>query len=148
MNPSARRATHSFMREHPPLAPADAVRYLTTKLAMETDSADLRTDIGRGTAAILIVDVRPRQAWEECHLPGSINLPYRSISPDSTRHIPRDAILVTYCWAPHCNASTKGALALSALGFQVKELIGGLEYWRHENLPLEGTLGYDAPIYG
>lgn len=143
-----RRPVHSFMAEHPPAAPPDAVRYLTMKLAMETDASDVRTDIARGTASVLIVDVRPKEAYEQAHVPGSISLPYRTINATTTAEIPTDTILVTYCWGPHCNAATKGALALASLGYRVKEMIGGLEYWRHENLPLEGTLGYDAPIFG
>jgi rhodanese-related sulfurtransferase len=145
---TSRRAAHSFMAEHPPAAPEDAVRYLTMKLAMETDSTDVRTDLERGTAPILIVDVRSKEAYEQAHVPGSISLPYRSINQTTTASIPTDTILVTYCWGPHCNAATKGALSFAALGYRVKEMIGGLEYWRHENLPLEGTLGYDAPVFG
>jgi len=26
-------------------------------------------------------------------------------------------------------------------------MIGGLEYWRHEGCPVEGTLGEDAPMH-
>jgi rhodanese-related sulfurtransferase len=81
-------------------------------------------------------------------MPGSISLPYRTISARTTAHLSKDTVLVTYCWGPHCNASTKGALALAALGFRVKEMLGGLEYWRRECLPVEGTLGYRAPLYG
>jgi rhodanese-related sulfurtransferase len=55
--------------------------------------------------------------------------------------------IVTYCWGPGCNSSTKAALKLASLGFKVKEMIGGLEYWRHEGLPIEGTLGAAAPLY-
>jgi len=30
----------------------------------------------------------------------------------------------------------------------VKEMIGGLEYWRKEGYPVEGRLGEKAPLYG
>jgi rhodanese-related sulfurtransferase len=36
---------------------------------------------------------------------------------------------------PGCNGSTRAAARLAALGFQVKELIGGLEYWKREGYP-------------
>ena len=130
------------------MEPEDATRYLATKLAMETDSTDIRSDIDRGTARALIVDVRPREAYEQCRVPGALSLPYRSITSGTTAAIPKDTILVTYCWGPHCNASTKGALKLAALGYRVKEMIGGLEYWRRESLPVEGTLAHDAPLLG
>jgi len=38
-------------------------------------------------------------------------------------------------------------LKLIECGFQAKELIGGIEYWRKEGGSVEGTLGNDAPIY-
>ena len=39
------------------------------------------------------------------------------------------------------------AARLAALGFKVKEMIGGLEYWRQEGCPVEGALGAGAPLY-
>ena len=48
--------------------------------------------------------------------------------------------MVTYCCGPGCNSSTKAALRLASLGFRVKELIGGLEYWLREGGQVEGTL--------
>jgi rhodanese-related sulfurtransferase len=57
-------------------------------------------------------------------------------------------VVVTYCWGPGCNAATKGAARLAALGFRVKEMIGGIEYWRREGHPVEGTEGDQAPYHG
>jgi hypothetical protein len=34
------------------------------------------------------------------------------------------------------------------LGFAVKEMIGGLEYWRREGQPVQGTEGAAAPMHG
>jgi rhodanese-related sulfurtransferase len=43
-----------------------------------------------------------------------------------------------YCWGPGCNGATKAAMQLSALGFPVKEMIGGMEYWaERERYPVE-----------
>ena len=36
---------------------------------------------------------------------------------------------------------------LAALGFRVKEMIGGIGYWRKEGLPVEGASPHDAPLY-
>ena len=46
--------------------------------------------------------------------------------------------VVTYCWGPGCNGATKAALALSQLGYRVREMIGGIEYWIREGHPVEG----------
>ena len=49
--------------------------------------------------------------------------------------IDRDALVVTYCDGIGCNASTKGALNMTRLGFRVKELIGGLDWWKRDGHP-------------
>ena len=43
---------------------------------------------------------------------------------------------VTYCDGIGCNGSTKGAYKLAKLGFRVKELIGGLDFWLRDGHPL------------
>ena len=40
------------------------------------------------------------------------------------------------CWDPGCNAGAKGAERLAALGFRVKEMIGGFEYWKRNGYPI------------
>ena len=43
-----------------------------------------------------------------------------------------------YCWGPHCNGAARGGLRLAELGYRVKEMIGGIDGWRREGLPVEG----------
>jgi rhodanese-related sulfurtransferase len=50
---------------------------------------------------------------------------------------PKDKVIVTYCAGVHCNASTKAAARLTALGFKVKEMLDGIEGWRKEGYALE-----------
>jgi len=40
-----------------------------------------------------------------------------------------------------CNASTKGALNMAKLGFRVKELMGGMDWWKRDGYKTEGSLG-------
>jgi len=49
--------------------------------------------------------------------------------------------VVVYCWGPGCNGSTRAALAFSLLGYEVREMIGGFEYWAREGLPVEDDNG-------
>jgi len=93
------------------------------------------------------VDVRAPADYAKCHIRGAVNLPHRQISAQNTEAFDRDAVLITYCWGPGCNSATKGVAKLAQLGFHVKEMIGGLEYWRHEGCPVEGTLGDEAPLH-
>lgn len=139
--------TFSAVHEHPPAPPEDARRHFLARLSVETDPSDLVHDLTRGTGRLVVLDVRSSADFELCHIPGARSLPHRQISEGTTAGIDRDAIVVTYCWGPACNAATRAAARLAGLGFRVKELIGGLEYWRLEGCPVEGTQGANAPLY-
>jgi len=145
---AARPATFSFVLETPPADPAAAHRHFAARLSVETDPWDVNADLERGNARVVLVDARGPDAFADCHAAGAINLPHRAITAESTEGLAGDRVYVTYCWGPGCNAATKAAARLSALGFQVKEMIGGLEYWRREGFAVEGVLGGAAPLYG
>jgi rhodanese-related sulfurtransferase len=145
---TARPVSHSFVLEHPAAAPAEAQRHFAGKLSVETDPSDVHADLERGVQRIVVIDARSAQQFAECRVPGAISLPHRTITRETTAHLPSDRCLVVYCWGPGCNAATKAAARLAALGFQVKEMIGGLEYWRHEGYAVEGTLGEAASLHG
>lgn len=136
----------SLVLETSAAQPAEAQRHFLAKLSVETDPADVRLDLQRGQTGFVLLDARSAQDFEECHIPGAINLPYRRITAESTAHLAKEQVLVVYCWSPACNAATKAAARLSGLGFQVKEMIGGIEYWRREGGEVEGTLGAEAPL--
>ena len=136
----------SLVLETPAAGPEDAQCHFLAKLSVETDAADVRLDLQRGQNGFLLIDARGAQDFEECHIPGAINLPYRNITSESTAHLSKEHPIVVYCWSPGCNAATKAAARLSALGFQVKEMLGGIEYWRREGGSVEGTLGEHAPL--
>jgi rhodanese-related sulfurtransferase len=108
----------------------DAAAFFAAKLAHETDPADLATARAAGTGPV-VVDVRSQQAWGQGHLPAAVHLPDVTLAAEVLTD--RDADLVVHCWGPGCNGSTKAALALVEQGYtQVRELIGGYEYWVRE----------------
>ncbi|MDR7315693.1 rhodanese-like domain-containing protein [Brevibacillus nitrificans] len=100
----------SLVLQSPAALPQQAAHHFLSKLSVETDVADVWSDLQNG-----VTDFQ---------------------------------LLVVYCWSPACNGATKGAAKLAALGFRVKEMIGGMEYWRREGNPVEGTLGTEAPSIG
>jgi rhodanese-related sulfurtransferase/ketosteroid isomerase-like protein len=119
-------------------APAEEARnHFEQQLAHETDPADVWKAIETGTVDFVLVDCRPRDSYDKAHLPGALSLPVSEMDPVRLAALPQ-GLLVTYCWGPSCNAATKGAYRLAALGRPVKELIGGLEYWVREGHPVEG----------
>jgi rhodanese-related sulfurtransferase len=101
------------------------------KLAFEIDSWDLKVALESGEK-ILVIDARSPGAYQKEHIPGAINIPHRTMSGESTRHLDKAVPVVTYCDGIGCNASTKGALNMARLGFRVRELIGGLDWWKRD----------------
>lgn len=138
----------SLVLETPAALPNETYKHYLNKLSMETDASDVRYDMERGVDEFILVDARSSKAYEECHISGSISLPYRLINEESTASFAKEKVIVLYCWSPACNAAAKAAVRLSALGFQVKEMLGGIEYWRKEEGRVEGTLGGNAPLIG
>ena len=77
-----------------------------------------------------------------------LNLPVRQIRAETLDALPEGRLAVVYCWGPGCNGATKAAARLSALGVPVKEMIGGIEYWRREGYAVEGSDVEGAPLVG
>ncbi len=121
--------------------PATAHSHFSSKLAFETDPSDVYTDLQNSVAGIIVIDARTPEAYAKGHVPGSINMPHRQIDNTTTMSLPKDKVLVTYCEGVFCNASTKAAAKLAALGFKVKEMLDGLDGWRREGYPVETGIG-------
>jgi rhodanese-related sulfurtransferase len=45
-----------------------------------------------------IVEVLPRDEFEEDHLPGAIHLPLRKIEAEARQRLDGDRSIVVYCW--------------------------------------------------
>ncbi len=87
---------------------------------------------------VIVIDARKEFAFENEHIPGAISLPHRNMNAETTAAFDRSAIYVTYCDGIGCNASTRGALNMARLGFTVRELIGGIQWWKFDGYATEG----------
>lgn len=115
----------------------DQQAHYENKLAYEIDSWDLRVALKRGED-VTVIDARSREAFQAERIPEAINIPHREMHEESTAGVSKDSLVVCYCDGIGCNASTKGALKMLKLGFRVKELIGGLDWWKRDGHPTEG----------
>lgn len=129
----------SQVLEVPPAAPEVARAHFAGKLALETDPSDLHFDLTHGVEGLVVVDARGTDAYADRHVPGALNLPYPTLSPETVAPF-KGKTVVVYCWSASCNAGTKAAARLAALGVPVKELLGGLAAWEEEGYPTEGAL--------
>jgi rhodanese-related sulfurtransferase len=128
----------------PPAAPEAAAAHYAARLSFEADVSDAHADIEAAVSGIVVVDSRSIDAWEQGHIPGAVHLPTAEIAQLAHELIDRDSVVVTYCWGPGCNGATRAALAFAQLGYRVKEMIGGYEYWVREGFTTRTSLGLRA----
>jgi len=113
------------------------VTYYEQKLQFEVDSWDLADALKDGKP-IIPIDTRSFDAYENEHIPTAINIPHRTMTVENTSHLDKEMLYITYCDGIGCNASTKGALNMVKLGFKVKELMGGIDWWKRDGYETHG----------
>jgi rhodanese-related sulfurtransferase len=125
----------------PPADPADAAAWFAARLAFHTDVADVHASLAGGSPGFVLVDSRGAAAWVQGRIPGAVHLPTAEL-PARARSLLDPAVpVVTYCWGPGCDGATRAALALATLGYRVKEMLGGLEYWIREGFAVDTDQG-------
>lgn len=129
-----------------PAAQDQAIAHFSRRLAFETDPSDVAADIGAGVVGWVLVDSRSQESWDQGHVPGAIHLPTSEIAARAASAVPAGSAVVTYCWGPGCNGGTRAALEFAKLGYPVKEMIGGFEYWSREGLPVETSEGITRQV--
>ena len=130
----------SHVLEIAPPAPKASRDFFQSMLALHTDAWDVAEDLRSGVTDIVVIDARSTEYYQRGHIPGAISFPHRTMNEASTARLDRSKTYVTYCDGIGCNASTKGAYRLASLGFQVKELLGWLDFWLRDGHPVaQGT---------
>lgn len=128
--------TSSAVLLFPPLPPDQSEAHLRQKLAWYADSWDLAQDLAQGIEEIVAIDTRSAEQYQAGHICGAVSFPHRTMTAETLAALDRSRVYVTYCDGIGCNGSTKGAWKLAAAGFQVKELIGGLDFWLRDGHPV------------
>lgn len=118
----------------------EQIKHYEDKLKYEIDSWDLSVLL-KEKADLVVIDARATSVYEIEHIPTAINIPHRTMNEETTKDLSKDTLYVTYCDGIGCNASTKGALNMAKLGFKVKELLGGLDWWKRDGYETSGTNG-------
>ncbi|WP_130830897.1 rhodanese-like domain-containing protein [[Erwinia] mediterraneensis] len=120
----------------PAASAQQSLEYLRHKLTFYTDAWDLAEDLAQGVSSIVVIDARATALYRSGHICGAISFPHRTMDAASTARLDPGKVYITYCDGIGCNGSTKAAFKLAQLGFQVKELIGGLDFWKRDGHPL------------
>ena len=113
------------------------IEFYEAKLKYEIDSWDLSLILENED--VVVVDTRSQEAYNLEHIPSAINIPHKTMTQELIRDWDRSKLYVCYCDGIGCNASTKGSLNLTKLGLNVKELLGGLDWWKRDGHPTSGA---------
>ena len=124
----------------------DRASFFAAKLECETDPSDVHAARAAGEN-LVVVDVRSAEAFAQGRIAGAVHMHYSEIAQRAPLEIAADLQVVVYCWSPGCNAGAKGALEFARLGYHVREMIGGFEYWVREGYLVENADGtHHRPI--
>ncbi|WP_433078505.1 rhodanese-like domain-containing protein [Dactylosporangium sp. CA-052675] len=115
----------------------EAIEHFARRLRFETDVSDVHSALAAGDGNLVVVDSRGEQAWDQGHIPGAVHLPTADIAARARELVDPGREVVTYCWGPGCNGATRAALEFARLGYRVREMIGGFEYWVREGLAFQ-----------
>ncbi|MHB8533518.1 MAG: rhodanese-like domain-containing protein [Solirubrobacteraceae bacterium] len=105
-------------------------------MAYTVDLARVRALLDQGAQ---LVEVLPREEYEELHLPGAISLPLKELDADSTESLDRARPVVVYCWDALCDMSPRAATMLAELGFDAYDYGLSKVDWMAHGLPMEGS---------
>lgn len=96
-----------------------------------------RDELGRRAedSGLVVLDVRPRDEYEQGHIPGSISVPLDELA-DRLRTFGRDAEIVAYCRGPYCVMAPQAVELLRRHGFRARRLEDGMPEWRLAGLPV------------
>ena len=107
------------------------IEYFAAKLRYETDPSDVAAALAAADRFVL-VDTRGHSSWHQGRARGAVHIPRAEIGVRAAEEIPVGTPVVVYCWGPGCNGATRSAIEFLKLGYEVREMIGGFEYWARE----------------
>ncbi|MFN8672749.1 MAG: metalloregulator ArsR/SmtB family transcription factor [Candidatus Sericytochromatia bacterium] len=85
--------------------------------------------------SILLIDVRPKEEYENAHIKGAISIPLSEIE-NKIKNIPNNKDIVAYCRGKHCILSIKALEILNKNGFKSFRLQDSINDWAKKNFPV------------
>jgi rhodanese-related sulfurtransferase len=105
-------------------------------MAPTVDLRGVRELLDRGAQ---LVEVLPREEYDELHLPGAVHLPLKELDAEHAQRLDHGRPVIVYCWDALCDMSPRAATRLAQLGFDVHDYALSKVDWMAHGLPMEGT---------
>ena len=115
--------------------PSKAKAFFEEKMAFTTGPVELSHEIEAGSNNINIIDVRAEEDYLKGHIPGAINLPREKW--ETLQGLSKDKTNVVYCYTHVCHLAAAACVIFASNGFRVKEMDGGFEAWKENDLDIE-----------
>jgi len=114
-----------------PISPLD---YFKAKQEATISPVGVKMMLEQNPDGLIIIDVRIGPV--PTRIPGAAVIPEPEVLA-RMGELPKEKLLVLYCWETWCSLATKAAIPLLEAGFRVKELFGGIAAWQALGMPLE-----------
>ncbi|PYF05255.1 ArsR/SmtB family transcription factor [Ureibacillus chungkukjangi] len=101
--------------------------FLNTNLGMNgVTLEELNDRMEKGE--VLLLDVRPREEYENAHIPGAISIPIEELGEKLTS-LPTNCDVVAYCRGPYCLMSVEAVEILKSNGVNAYRLEQSVQDW-------------------
>lgn len=88
-------------------------------------------------SAVLVVNVLDRNLYDDCHIPGSIQVNFMDVM-DAAKKWSKSTKIVIYCANYACSASASAVRSLKSEGFDAYEYAAGMAGWFKAGYPVVG----------
>lgn len=85
--------------------------------------AELKQFVDSNNSDIYILDIRATKDFEEGHIPGAYNIPFKNIGENLDK-LPKDKTIIVYCYSGQTGGQT--VAALNIYGLKARSLNGGM----------------------
>lgn len=88
--------------------------------------SDLLSRMEKGE--VLLLDVRPKEEYEEAHIPGAVSIPIEELG-ERISSLPTNCDVVAYCRGPYCLMSAEAVKILKSKGINAFRMEQGVKEW-------------------
>jgi rhodanese-related sulfurtransferase len=91
-------------------------------------------------AGAQLLEVLPREEYEEMHLPGALHISLKELDRErASALLDRERAVVAYCWDALCDMSPRAVCLLAILGYEAIDYAASKVDWIAHGLPVEGS---------